>query len=220
MKRSEMRNIEVTNEMLDALRERVKPYMKEKRYLHTLGVERECAAIGELLLPDKVNKLRAAALLHDITKMLSLEKQLKLCRTFGIIYGTNDLSSPKLFHAKTAAALIGRDFPEFADDEIISAVRWHTTGRRDMSVFEGIVYLSDYIEETREFDECVELRRYFWDSVAEKKLALAQIYCMTMIKSFDLTLNNLIEEKAPIDFDTVDARNFFIETYREIYYEI
>jgi len=215
-----MRNIEITDEMLDDLREKVRPYMNEKRYLHTLSVERECAAIGRLMLPDRVPKLRAAALLHDITKMLSLEKQLKLCRTFGIIYRTNDILSPKLFHAKTASALIENDFPEFADDEIISAVRWHTTGRRDMSLFEGIVYLSDYIEETRTFNECVLLRKYFWDSVSENERSLDQIYCETMIKSFDLTIDSLIEEKSPIDRDTVDARNYFIEVYREKFNEI
>ncbi len=210
-----MSNIIIDEASLDSLRERVKPYMNEKRYLHTLGVERECEALGKLLLPEKVNKLRAAALLHDITKMLSLEKQLKLCALFGIIYRKGDIMSPKLFHAKTASELIKRDFPEYADEEIVSAVRWHTTGRRGMTAFESIVYLADYIEDTRTFPECVELRSFFWDSYEKDKSDLDAIFLKTMIRSFDCTINGLVSESAPIDNDTVDARNYFLESFWE-----
>ncbi len=210
-----MNDIVITDKALDELRERVRPYMDEKRYAHTLGVERECEALGKLLLPDKINKLRAAALLHDITKMLSLEKQLKLCGLFDIIYGKGDILSPKLFHAKTAAELIKRDFPEYADDEIVSAVRWHTTGRRGMTVFDSILYLADYIEDTRTFPDCVELRSFFWDAYNADNSKLQSIFRKTMIKSFDMTICGLVSEGALIDKDTVDARNYFLESYLE-----
>ena len=117
-----MNDIVLTEEMILTLRIKIKPYLTGKRYSHTLGVEKECGKLGMIYLPEKVLKLRTAALLHDITKMLSLEKQLKLCGLFDIIYGKGDILSPKLFHAKTAAELIKRDFPEYADDEIVSAV--------------------------------------------------------------------------------------------------
>lgn len=211
-----MTGITVTDAMLDSLRERVKPYMngKEYRYAHTLGVERECKALGELLLPEKINKLRASALLHDITKVLGAEEQLKLCDDLGIKYGKRDLMSPKLFHARTASELIKRDFPEFADDEIISAVRYHTTGRRGMTLFEGIVYLADYIEETRTFEECKELRRCFWGAVEKGEKPVMSIYYDTMIKSFDFSIEGLLSDGSPIDPDTVDARNYFLELVR------
>ena len=59
---------EITEKMLAELRERVKPYLTDKRYLHTLAVEEEAAALGSVYLPSDINRLRAAALLHDITK--------------------------------------------------------------------------------------------------------------------------------------------------------
>ena len=210
-----MSSIKITEESLSELRERVRPYMNDKRFAHTLGVERECVALGSILLPEKVNDLRAAALLHDITKMLSLEKQLKLCALFDIIYGNSDILSPKLFHAKTASELIKRDFPEFADDEIVSAVRWHTTGRRGMTLFESILYLADYIEDTRTFPDCVELRSFFWDSYNADRSDLKRIFMKTMIRSFDMTIAGLISDGAPIDKDTVDARNYFLESWWE-----
>lgn len=215
-----MSDFAITEEALLSLRERVKSYMGDKRYLHTLAVEKESAAIGKLFMPERVLELRAAALLHDITKVLSLEKQLKLCQAFDIIYRNSDILSPKLFHAKTASELLRRDFPEFATDDVVSAVRWHTTGRRGMTLFEGIVYLADYIEETRTFDDCIELRAFFWDAVHDGKKTLDAIYVSTMIKSFDLTIGNLVGEGAPIDSDTVDARNYFIEIYREKFNEL
>ena len=197
------------------MRERVRDYLKPKRYLHTLAVEEEAARLGELFLPDRINALRAAALLHDITKRDDLEKQLQYCSEFGIIYDVLERSSPKLFHAKTAAELARRDFAEFVDDEIISGIRWHTTGREQMTAFESIVYLADYIEKTRTFPDCVELRRYFWDGVAESGADAAEHFKKTMVLSFDMTIRNLIEENAPIDRDTVAARNRFILELRK-----
>lgn len=205
-----MERIKLSDEMLSVLRERVRGYLKPKRYLHTLAVEEEAAKLGEMFLPERINALRAAALLHDITKRDDLEKQLQYCSEFGIIYDVSDKASPKLFHAKTAAAVAGRDFAEFVDDEIISGIRWHTTGRAEMTTFESIVYLADYIEKTRTFPDCVMLRRYFYGGICEPGTDLSDHFRKTMVLSFDMTIRNLIEEGSPIDRDTVAARNRFL----------
>ncbi|MBR7033604.1 MAG: bis(5'-nucleosyl)-tetraphosphatase (symmetrical) YqeK [Clostridia bacterium] len=210
-----MEKIELTDEMISTLRERVRDYLTDKRYRHTLAVEKEAARLGGMFLPDRINSLRAAALLHDITKRDGLEKQLQYCSEFGIIYDVFEISSPKLFHAKTGAALAKRDFPEFVDDEIVSGIRWHTTGRAEMTAFESVVYLADYIEETRTFPDCVELRRYFYDGISDPDSDRAAHFKKTMVLSFDMTIRNLIEEGAPIDRDTVAARNRFILELRE-----
>lgn len=197
---------------LDRLRESVSEGMSEKRFRHTAAVEKMAARLGELYAPDKIDILRAAALLHDITKEYSSEKQLQICREFGIIISKQDILTPKTFHAKTAAALIPKRYPEFADPEVISAVRWHTTGRADMSLLEKIVYLADYIDESRTFPDCVALRNLFWDAVPEKmspeerEAHLDQV----LIRSFDMTLAGLIEDGAPVSDDTFSARNSLI----------
>ena len=197
---------------LDRLRESVSGEMSEKRFRHTAAVEKMAARLGELYAPDKIDILRAAALLHDITKEYSSEKQLQICRKFGIIISKQDILTPKTFHAKTAAALIPTRYPEFADPEVISAVRWHTTGRADMSLLEKIVYLADYIDESRTFPDCVALRNLFWDaapqsmSPEEREAHLDRV----LIRSFDMTLAGLIEEGAPVSEDTFSARNSLI----------
>ncbi len=210
-----MERIELTDEKLSVLRERVRDYLKPKRYVHTLAVEEEAARLGELFLPDRINALRAAALLHDITKRDDLEKQLQYCSEFGIIYDVSEKSSPKLFHAKTAAMIAGRDFAEFVDGEIISGIRWHTTGRAEMTTFESIVYLADYIEKTRTFPDCVELRRYFWDGINSPGVDRDGHFKKTMVLSFDMTIRNLVDEGQPIDRDTIAARNRFLLELRE-----
>ncbi|MGM9652716.1 MAG: HD domain-containing protein [Eubacteriales bacterium] len=203
----------ITDDVLEELRERIKPYLKEKRYLHTLEVEAEAARIGALYLPEKIPQLRVSALLHDITKRLSFEKQLQCCEEFGIMVNTSDLLSPKVFHAMTARALAARDFPDVVDDEILSGIRWHTTGHDRMTVFESIIYLADFIEPSRTFDDCIALRSYFWGSMPEDggTLALTVHLCSTMIYSFDLTIRNLTDSGEAIAVDTVLARNCFLD---------
>ena len=208
-----MSEVVLSEAALAALREKVRPYMKESRYVHTLGVEKESEALGRLLLPEKVLKLRAAALLHDITKNLSVGEQIEICGESGIAYDNSYLMSPALFHAKTGAEVARRRFPEYTDDEILNAIRYHTTGRRGMTLFESIVYLADYIEPNRTFDNCVELRRYFWNSVKSGSDA-SEVFHLAMLKSFDMTISDALADGSVLDADTVNARNYYIEINR------
>ena len=199
----------ITEEMLEALRKRAVENMSEKRRVHTLAVEQMAMRIGAIYAPDKINVLRAAALLHDVTKELKLPAQLEMCEKYEIEVSENDKLAPKTFHAKTAAALIKDEYGDFADDDVVSSVRWHTTGREGMSVCEKIIYLADYIDDSRKFDDCVKLREYFWGrnigemSDAEKNDHLRD----TLIISYDMTIKNLLDENSPVAKDTFDARN-------------
>lgn len=198
-----------TEEKLDMLREKVRPYLKPKRYEHTLAVEKEASKLAEIYMPSESYRLRAAALLHDITKKLDLSEHLNICKKFDIIVGDFPEKEHKLFHSKTAPAVIKKDFEGFYDEEILSGVRWHTTGRKDMTVFEAIVYLADYIEETRTFPDCIALREYFY-GLLDKGIEKNEVLRLTMIKSFDMTIANLIDEGGLIDSDTISARNYFV----------
>ena len=94
--------MEYTEELLSVLREKIRPYLQPKRYMHTLAVEREAERLGKIYLPNDVERLRAAALLHDITKKLDLSEHLKICCDNDIIVGEHPESEEKLFHSKTA----------------------------------------------------------------------------------------------------------------------
>lgn len=201
--------IEITENMLDALREDVMQKMSLKRFRHTVAVEQMVHRLSALYCPDQSLHLRAAALLHDITKECDTEKQIALCEQYGLPVSAEDRLAPKTFHARTAAAVIAAEYPAFAHSTVVSAVRWHTTGRADMTLTEKLLYLADYIDESRSFENCVILRRFFWGArpeelTAEERNALLRD---TLILSYRMTVEDLLADGTPIAPDTVEARN-------------
>jgi predicted HD superfamily hydrolase involved in NAD metabolism len=199
-------------EMLAALREKMKNEMGEKRYNHTLEVEKMAARLGEIYAPDKLSALRAAALLHDVTKERTVDEHIAICESAGLVVSCAELKSPKMFHAKTGALVILQKYPQFATDEIVNAVRYHTTGKADMSIMEKIIYLADYIDMSRTFEDCVALRNFFFDfdfDNASEKEKLEHLND-TLIMSYDLTIRGLLEDGKHINDTTFEARNFLI----------
>ena len=202
----------ITEEMLDALRRQVSDGMSERRFVHTAEVEKMAAYLGSIYEPDKIPLLRVAALLHDVTKEYPQETQIELCREYGVELEADAYFAPKTLHARTAAAIIPEKFPDFADAEIISCVRYHTTGRADMTLSEKLIYLADYIDMSRTFEDCVKLRNYFLGAEPEKLSESERLEHLnnTLILSFDMTLRILAEEGTPISLDTMAARNQLI----------
>ncbi len=147
-----------SEEMLDALREHVKVYQNKKRFRHTCGVEAEAAYLGQCYLPEQVSELRAAALLHDLTKCVSDDEQVALCESYGIPLSDIDRRTPQTLHGKSAEETIKREFPLYATPAILQAVRLHTTGGAEMSTFDKIIFLSDYIEAGRPYKDCKIMR--------------------------------------------------------------
>lgn len=133
---------------LSWLRERAREYLEPRRVSHVAGCESEAVSLarrwGEV--PERA---ATAAILHDITKKFRFEEQLHLCREYGMICSNGELEHPRILHAITGAALAKARFG--VSDAVAGAIRWHTTGRPDMTLLEKILYLADYIEPTRDF---------------------------------------------------------------------
>ena len=131
-------------------------YLKPKRMPHVLGTEQEAAFLAEKYGADGT-AARVAALLHDCTKKLDMDRQLSLCRHYGIDLDPLEQVSLKLLHSKTGAAVARDKFG--VSEEIYNAIYYHTTGKADMTLLEKIIYLADYIEPSRRFPGVDELRR-------------------------------------------------------------
>ena len=198
--------------MIFELRQRVTADMSEKRARHTLAVEQMAARLAALYCPEKEQMLRVSALLHDVTKEWSTERHAAFLLAHGITPTALDLAAPKTLHARTAALLIPEQFHEYADPEVISAVRFHTTGREDMTLCEQIVYLADYIDESRTFPDCVTLRHAFWDAEPQNMCEKERLTHLlrVLVQSFDMTVTGLIEDGVPVSNDTFLARNSLI----------
>ena len=189
----------------------IKSVQKDKRFLHTLGVADEAISLGKIFLPKKLEKLYFTGLLHDITKDFSTEKHLELCSKYSIEISPD--IAPKLLHSKTGAAYARDKFGEDnIDSEVYNAIFRHTTGSVNMSIFDIIIYLADYIEQGRTFEDCVYLRKFFYDRIkkANTKEERLEVLRKALVLSFDLTIKNLIDEGKSIDSDTINSRNYFL----------
>lgn len=201
-----------TEAQIDALRERVRSSMSEFRFVHTAEVEKMAVRLAELYAPEKTDILRVSALLHDITKEKKPNGHIEMLLNVGESVSEEDRASYKTLHARTAVYGIMNDYPEFAVPEVLDAVRYHTTGRANMSICECIIFLADYIDESRKFDDCVYLRKYFWEAEPQRMSEEARIVHLykTLVLAFELTLKALIEEKSPISVLSIEARNSLI----------
>ena len=169
--------------------------MSKKRFLHTEG----CVDMAERLAKrwgEDVASARRAAYLHDITKEMPYEEQLKLTDEFGIIL-SDTARSEKVIHAFSGAIIAGRDFGE--SDEVCGAIRWHTTARRKMTGLEKVIWLADLTEEGRTFPGVKKIRALAFEVMRE-----------ALILGFDTTLAVLLERGSEIDVNMIEARNFEI----------
>ena len=194
---------------LTDLREAVISRMSPKRFNHTAAVEEMVTRLATLYCPEEIPALRAAALLHDITKEYDIPTQIRILREAGEEVKPGDEFAHKTFHARTAAIIIPDQYADYATETVISAVRWHTTGREGMTIPERLLYLADYIDESRIFPDCVRLRSYFWNARPEAMSAEDRLVHLrrTLIMSFDMTMRALLSEGAVISPDTACARN-------------
>ena len=201
------------SETVFAIRSAVSLRLSGARFAHTLRVEEEIARMAELLFPHRVNEARIAALLHDVTKELSVEEQMALCAEEGRPLSCEDLSVVETLHEKSAPAMIRRDFPECATEQILSAVRHHATGRASMSALEMAVFLADYIEPGRPYPSCREARERFW-AQTEQDGAFAALE-ETVFDVLGKSLIHLAEKKRFVDLETVEAFNDFVQRKRQ-----
>ena len=130
------------------LRKKIKDVMTKSRYEHTLGVEFTAASLAMRYEVD-IEKAELAGLLHDCAKCIDSEDTLDDCKKYNIELTDVEKRNPFLIHSKLGAVhakkLYGVD-----DEDIISAIRFHTTGKPDMTMLEKIIFIADYIEPGRD----------------------------------------------------------------------
>lgn len=132
---------------LEEMKEKVRQSQKESRFAHTLGVVETAIQLAKQYQVD-VKKAEIAALLHDCAKGFGGQEQLQLCKKHGLTITEAEERNPFLLHAKLGAYLAKADYG-IDDEEILDAIRWHTTGRPEMTQLDKIIYIADYIEPNR-----------------------------------------------------------------------
>ncbi len=173
----------------------MKDNLKPARYTHSLGVEKMSAELAMAHGAD-VEKAAFAGRYHDIAKCFDDETMNSYVRKFGLddMYIDNN----PLAHSKVAAGILHEKFG-VNDEEVLDAVRYHTTGREDMTLLDEIVYVADAIEENRNYPGLKELQ--------EQAMTDLDGACLFIM---DYMLGRLELKGRIPDHDTTAAREFII----------
>ena len=177
------------------LREQSYAMLRPRRVPHVQGCEAEAVRLAHRWCADE-ERAAEAAILHDCTKKELLPEQLRLCAKYGIIPDELERENGKLLHAKTGAAVAKFEFG--SDDEVVEAIRWHTTGRPNMTTLEKVLYMADYMEPTRDFPGVEELRRLAYEDLDR-----------AMVLGFEMSLEDILSRGETPHKNTLAALQWY-----------
>jgi len=166
----------------------LKKHLSKERFLHTLAVEKEAISLAERYNVD-VGKASLAGLLHDCAKGFSDEELVRLAISYNIPLSIWDLSFPQILHAPVGS-IFAREYFGIKDKDILSAIWKHTTGDREMSTLDKIIFIADYIEYHRDFPGVSYLRE-----MVKKDLDSAILFAINLTIGYIMRNNQMIHPK-------------------------
>lgn len=187
---------------IDEIKDYLKGNLKPSRYGHTLGVVNIAIKLAEVYDEDKF-KAEIAALCHDVAKNMSIEEMIKIIEDENIILSVDEKNTQELWHS-IIAPVIARNIFKIEDEEILSAMRWHTTGKENMTKLEKIIYLADLIEPTRTFEGVEEIRKAAYEDLDS-----------AMMKALTHTTIYLLTKGCAVDINSIKARNYLVYNKNE-----
>lgn len=180
-----------------SLMERIKSELSEERYLHSIGAMESAARLA-LKNGVDITKARIAALLHDCAKELPLNDMLCKAHKYEVTIDEVSMRETVLIHGPLGAKIAEYEYC-ISDQEILDAIECHTTGKKNMTKLDKIIYISDYIEPNRDFEGVEELRK-----MAMEDLGAALRFAL------DFTISDLLSAGRLIHPRTLEARNYMI----------
>lgn len=188
-------------ELETKINENIKTRLSEHRYMHSIGVMEKAGELAEYYGLD-INKARVIGLAHDIAKQMSKEETKEYVEEYGIELDEIEVLNTSLIHAKIGADICKREY-DF-DEQMVNAVKYHTTGNPKMDLMAKIIFMADKIEENRHYIG-IERRR---------ELTLKDID-MAIIETIDYTTQYCIEKNELIHPDSINTRNYLLKIKKE-----
>ena len=197
----------VCNMNFDNYKSIIRKLLDDYRYNHSLCVADEAKRLAVLYSED-ADKDYLAGLLHDITKNFTIEEHLNIFSKFDIILSDVEKISVPIWHGISASAYVKHTLG-INDEKIISAIRYHTTAKSNMSLFEKLIYLADYTSADRNYPDVGVMRSLVNESIED-----------AMLYSLKYTIKYHISKKREVHPDTLNAYNEIIlnkmENEREV----
>ncbi len=174
----------------------LKENLNEEKYEHSLGVAKKAKEMA-IKFGQDVEKAEIAGLLHDCAKCLSKEESIKIINEHLQIEEC-EMINPKTYHAPVGA-FVAKQNLGIEDEEILSAIRWHTLGYTNMTDFEKIIFIADKIEPNTRPKDMIDAIEPYLDS--EDGLNKAMLAC------YKLTIKSLVDRNLKICKNTIDLYN-------------
>lgn len=180
-------------------KEILKNILSEKRFNHSVNVSLMAEKLAKNYGVDS-EKAKLAGLLHDICKEMPDEENIEMSKKDGYFAYSDKTNSIKTLHGPAASFFLKERYG-ITDNEILNAVKYHTTGRKNMTLFEKIIFVADHVSEERQWPDVKELQKLAFediDKVVLKKLSTAIKKCLdrhqTICKNSMELYNELILE--------------------------
>lgn len=174
--------------------EEIKKRLSEYRFYHSLNVADEARRLAKKYGADE-DKAFTAGLIHDIMKDTDYKTQREIIEKYSHKMTPTELANPKIWHAMSGEAFL-RHGLNVTDGEILSAVRYHTTARENMSLLEKVLYIADYTSAERNYPDVDVIREK-----AERSLEEAILYGLSF------TIKECVDSGAVIHPDSILAYN-------------
>ncbi len=189
-------------EEFDDYEKLIKDKLSKKRFVHSINVAEECYALAKHYGADE-KRSYLAGLLHDIMKEEEPEKQLKYTAESGLSPDPAEIAAKQLRHG-IAGAYYVREKLGIDDEEIISAIRYHTVGCARMTLIEKIVYLGDMISAERDYKGIEKMREYCYKDI-DLAMSVALIY----------QIQSVCGKCGHIPVSTYEAYNYYLKFNKE-----
>lgn len=177
-------------EKFTSLEQYLKEHIDSRRLAHSLGTAHEAVKLAKRYGIDE-EKAYVAGLLHDVAKGGCKRGLIKMAAEYNVDVDNTEKDNPELLHGKIGAAMVKKHLA-IDDEDILDAIRWHTTGRAGMSMLEKIIYIADLIEPGRNFDGIDDIRELAYQDIDDAMLlALEQVMQFVKSKGFSLHPNSV-----------------------------
>ena len=180
-------------EDIEKLKEDLKIVLSDSRYNHSISVMNMCEALASKYNVN-VKKAKLVGLMHDMAKDMTKEEKMQYVKNNNIECSLIEEKIVEILHGKIAADICKKRY-QF-DEEMCTAIKYHTTGKENMTLLEKILFIADKIDETRNYEGVEELRKLAFEDLDK-----------AILKNIDDTLIINIQKNKLILEESIKTRN-------------
>jgi predicted HD superfamily hydrolase involved in NAD metabolism len=183
---------------IDEIKIKLEKALTPGRFVHSIAVMETAVKLAEKYGLD-CEEAGIAGLLHDCARDIKVEEALSLCKKFKIEVDDVSLLHPVLLHGPVGSGLAQRDYG-ICNSKVLDAISFHTTGRENMTMLDKIIFIADYIEPGRCFEDIEKIRTTAFNDIDA-----------AMLIALNNSIRYIIDKGMLIHTNTIEARNFIIK---------